>query len=354
MRLFVLTILSVIGFIWPVMAVGINPVPVQSQRVELGNGTSKYNFAVYANLPINSTMGHIKNVVIIQHGLQRNGSDFFSAGLKLMAANGIAADKTLLIAPNFFTILDTASVELHGIPIWKIMGWSSGEDAINYPNRLSSFQVFDDLLTLLSNKTHFPSLSSIVIVGYSEGGAMVQRYAALNKVHTRIRSAGVDLRYVIADSPSYLYFTKERPKGRNFIPYDSTACINYNEYRYGMDKIIPYAADRTGQQVFTRYARRNVTYLLGSEDNDPNHRVLDKSCGAEAQGSNRLKRGIAYVHYERHLADGLNNLKRRAYEVDGVGHNYEALFGSKCGIAEIFNVPEDKIHTGAVCKEISY
>ena len=353
MKLTVLTIFFVTGLVRPVMAFEKHPAPVQWQRIELGSGTGKYDFAVYTNMPMNSNMNRIKHVIVIQHGLQRNGFDYLSTAMKLMATNGIAADKTLIIAPNFFTILDTGAEALQGIPIWKVMGWPSGEDSINTVVKISSFKVFDDLLSLVANKTRFPSLTSIVVVGYSDGGAMIQRYAALNRIHKKIQSGGVDLRYVIANSPSYLYFTHERPRGRSFIPYESAVCPTYNEYRYGMDKTPPYAGNYTGLEIFTRFAHRNVTYLLGSEDHDPNHRVLDQSCGAEAQGLNRLSRGLSYIRYERHLADNLIRLKRQAFEVIDVGHNIEEMFGSKCGIAEIFGASEIKNHAGAVCREIS-
>ena len=102
-----------------------------------------------------------------------------------------------------------------------------------------------------------------------------------------------------------------------------------------------------------RYAQRDVTYLLGTEDKDPDHRLLDKSCGAEAQGGNRLKRGLAYLRYEHHMSDNQYKLKRRAYEVIGVGHSYEEMFASKCAASVIFGVPEDKNQSGAACRDIS-
>jgi hypothetical protein len=270
-----------------------------------------------------------------------------------MAASGINKDQFLLIAPNFLATPDTEVEELQGIPFWRVMGWPNGEDSINIQN-VSSFQVLDDLLSVIANKSRFPVLASIVVAGHSDGGAFVQRYAALNKIHKKIQSAGIDLRYVIANSPSYLYFTHERPRGNTFTPYDTAICPSYNDYRYGMEKMIPYAGNRTGQQLFMHYAERNVTYLLGSEDNDPKHRLLDNSCGADAQGGNRLKRGMKYIRYEHHLADKQIKLKRRAYEVIGVGHNYEEMFASKCAMAVIFGVPEEKKHSGAVCRDISF
>jgi hypothetical protein len=353
MNTFMVTILLSAVFACSGMAMDKPVAPFQRQRVELGKEPGKYNFSVYASRPFNSDMSRIKQVVVIQHGLQRNGLDYFSAGMKLMMANGINTDKTMLIAPDFFATPDIGAGELQGFPFWKVMGWPSGEDSISTLH-VSSFKVFDDLLSLVADKSRFPSLTRIVVAGHSDGGAFVQRYAVLNKIHKKIQSAGIDLRYVIANSPSYLYFTHDRPSGHSFAFYNAGACSAYNEYRYGIDDIIPYAGHRTGAQLFTRYANRDVTYLLGSEDKDPNHRLLDKSCGAEAQGGNRLKRGRAYIRYEQYLADNLVNLKRRSYEVIGVGHSYEEMFASRCAVSVMFGVPEEKNQSGAVCREINF
>lgn len=275
MNTFVLTIFLLAVFTCSGTAMDTPVNTLQRQKIELGKGTEKYYFSVYSNRPINSDMSRIKHIVILQHGLQRNGQDYFNAGMKLMTANGINCDKTLLIAPDFFATPDIGGEDLQGFPFWKVMGWPSGDDSINTPH-VSSFRVFDDLLSLVADKSRFPALASIVVAGHSDGGAFVQRYAALNRIHKKIQSAGIDLRYVIANSPSYLYFTHERPSGHSFVAYDTASCSTYNEYRYGMDKIIPYAGNRSGQQVFMRYANRDVTYLLGSDDKDPNHRLLDR------------------------------------------------------------------------------
>ena len=83
-----------------------------------------------------------------------------------------------------------------------------------------------------------------------------------------------------------------------------------------------------------RYAARDVIYLLGGADNNPEHRLLDKTCGAEAQGATRLARGTAYVQYEYVLAArGAKPvpLHRSSFEVGGVGHDNKGMFGSVCG-----------------------
>jgi hypothetical protein len=352
MQNLLVTIVLLGAFTCSAMAIDKPLSPVQRQMIELGKESVRYNFSVYASRAMNSDMSRIRHIVIIQHGLQRNALDYFNAGMRLMIASGVSKDLTLLIAPDFFATPDIGADDPQRFPFWKVMGWPGGEDSINAPH-VSSFRVFDDLLTLVADKAHFPSLTSVVIAGHSDGAAFVQRYAVLNKVHRKFQSAGVDLRYVIANSPSYLYFTPERPTGHSFALYNSGTCSSYNDYRYGTDRIIPYAGGRSGQQLFVRYASRDVTYLLGAEDKDPNHRVLDKSCGAEAQGSSRLKRGLAYIRYEHYLADRQINLKRHAYEVIGVGHSYEDMFASRCGLNALFGLPDEKVPAGAVCRDVT-
>lgn len=352
MQTLLITIVLVSTFTCSAMAMDKPLSPVQRQRIELGKDPGRYNFSVYASRPMNSDMSRIRHIVIIQHGLQRNGLDYFNAGMKLMIASGVSTDRTLLIAPDFIATPDIGTDDQQCFPFWKVMGWPGGEDSINAPH-VSSFRVIDDLLTLVADKARFPSLARVVIAGHSDGAAFVQRYAVLNKVHRKFQAAGIDLHYVIANSPSYLYFTPERPAGHSFAPYNSAACSSYNDYRYGIDRIIPYAGGRSGQQLFMRYAGRDVTYLLGAEDKDPNHRVLDKSCGAEAQGASRLKRGLAYVRYEHYLADRQFTLKRHAYEVIGVGHSYEEMFASRCGLSALFGLADEKVPAGAACRDIT-
>lgn len=101
--------------------------------------------------------------------------------------------------------------------------------------------------------------------------------------------------------------------------------------------------------LFNRYAQRRVTYLVGTNDNDPNHRVLDKACGAEAEGPTRLDRARNYWRYERHLA-GRKRVNHQAHEVVGVGHDQARMFGSRCGAQAVFGMPSSTNATGAACR----
>jgi hypothetical protein len=95
-----------------------------------------------------------------------------------------------------------------------------------------------------------------------------------------------------------------------------------------------YAEGQTPAQLQEKYLKRDIVYLLGQQDNDPNHSALDKSCEAKAQGPNRLARGRFYFDYLKRLQpQGLN---QQLIEVPGVGHNGDGMFTSPEGQKALF------------------
>ena len=318
------------------------------QRVRLGRGDRQYYFPVYANHDLSGDLSAIRQVVFIFHGLQRNGDNYFDAGQKLLAASGRDPAEVLLLAPNYPGVPDKDK-GFDGMPVWGTTDWAAGLDARGVGFDLSSFAVIDDLMVWLADRARMPELGTIIVAGHSAGGQLVQRYAALNRVDEGIRSSGMDVRYVVANPSSYLYFNALRPAGDRFADYDRALCPGYDDYRYGMQHMIPYAAGTNGQTLFKRYAYRAVTYLLGTADNDPNHRVIDKSCPAQAQGATRLARGRAYMRYERVLAGKAARIHHLAYEVNGVGHDQAGMFGSTCGLMALFQADPPAGFAGASC-----
>lgn len=323
----------------------------QWQRVHLGSGAG-YDFPVYANHRLDGDLSRIREVVFVQHGLQRNGDDYYAAGAALLKASGRNPAEVLLVAPNFPGTPDQGK-GFDGMPQWSVQGWMSGENAVNAPFAVSSLQVLDDLLALVTDKSRLPGVTRVTVAGHSGGAQIVHRYAVLNNVDERIRARGIDLRYVVANPSSYLYFTPVRPAGpdgKSFAPYDKALCADYDKYRYGMQDIVPYARGADGLTLYRRYAARQVTYLAGTDDNDPNHRVLDKACGAEAEGPTRLQRARGYLRYERYLASPGAVLRHQAYEVVGVGHDQARMFGSQCGARAVFGMAESANPDGAACR----
>ncbi len=319
------------------------------QRVRLGTGAESYEFPVYANHDLKSNLKGIREIVLIIHGINRNGDDYFAAGQTLLKQSGRNEAEILLLVPNYPGITDLAK-GFERMPLWNNREWSGGLDAQENPFALSSFKVLDDLLLKVTEKENFPEVTTVTLAGHSAGGQLVQRYAVLNQVDEEIRGRSMDLRYVVANPSSFLYFNTLRPVERSFKEFPAEQCPAFNNYRYGLQDIIPYAKGKTGQELFKRYAYRNVVYLMGGADTDPDHKYLDKSCAAAAQGSTRLSRAQAYIRYERLLAGRSTKINHLAYEVQGIGHQQEKIFGSTCGMTILFQHHPLKGTDSAICQ----
>jgi hypothetical protein len=315
------------------------------ERVELAG---HYWFPVYANHALAGDLSAIERVVFVFHGLQRDGDAYFEAANTLAGRAHVDAARTLIIAPNFFDGEDQRRRDdLQDLPLWKGTGWMEGDAAVVGPT-VSSFQVIDDLIARLADPARLPALRRIVIAGHSGGGQLVDRYAALNHADQRLKARGIEVAYVIANPSSYLYFTADRPEGDGFAPYSTALCPNYDHYRYGMQDLVPYAGGVTGMAAFAAFAGRDVTFLWGTDDTDPRHPALDKSCGAEAEGPSRYVRGHAYWTYEHRLAGHDAIPMHHAFDVTGVGHNQARMLGSECASILLFG-PDAHDESAAAC-----
>jgi hypothetical protein len=302
------------------------------QTVQLGPRAHRYPFPLYASRTLSAAaLARVEHIVIIMHGVKRDADHYYETAAGLLWLDPAALDNTLVIAPKFAGTIDRG---FEGMPAWYRQRWIAGGESVKAPGRpapIGSFDVLDDLLQWLGDRHEMPALRDIVLAGHSAGAQMVQRYAVLNNIDEAIRKRGVALRYVVANPSSYLYFTTDRPRAdAGFGPYNRGLCPDFNDYRYGLDHLPHGLRAEDAKRLAARYAHRSVTYLLGDADNNPEHRWLDKRCGAEAQGATRLARGRAYLRYEAWLP-ALKQNTHQAYEVLGVGHNQRGMFGSECG-----------------------
>ncbi|MDH1179645.1 hypothetical protein N5C72_16315 [Achromobacter mucicolens] len=329
--------------------------PLRWQTVELGRPGHRYKMPVYANRDLTKDdLRGIKQVLIVIHGVKRDADQYFETAAALVAANPARAGDTLVLAPRFSGSIDSGFA---GMAAWRKASWEDGQESIQAAGRpapVASFQVLDDLLRSLNDRKRLPSLTALVLAGHSAGAQLVHRYAVLNNLDGALRRDGLTLRYVIANPSSYLYLTNERPRadGKGYAPYERGICPTYNQYKYGTDKLPAYARETDDATLFVRYAARDVVYLLGGADNNPEHRLLDKACGAEAQGATRLARGTGYVQYEHVLAARGGKpvtLRHTAFEVGGVGHDGKRMFGSICGVRALLGSDAQASRTAAAC-----
>ena len=302
----------------PVKAIGV-------ERLTLGT----WQLALGASQPWQQPLPGVQKVLIVNHGRLRNAMTYLHSA-EQAADNAGQLSTTLILAPQFLNHSDGTR---HALPDavlrWQGNDWMAGAPAVS-PEPLSSYAALDQILERLNDRKRFPALREVVIAGHSGGAQVVQRYALTTQADKALQADGIKVRYVIANPSSYAYYTAQRP-----LPtFDAANCPGFNTWKYGLKELPAYAEGQKHRQLEQAYVERDITYLLGAKDTDPNHPALDKSCEAEAQGAFRLVRGKNYFEYltQRH-PQGLN---QRLIEVPGVGHNGDQMFTSPEGQKALF------------------
>ncbi len=320
--------------------VAVREIATHSFRIQTPSGP--VTIPLERSLDDSQPLPRVVRALIIVHGLKRNVENEFKLGLEAASDAGADGHGTLVIAPQF---LNQTDLTAHAIPAdvlrWQGPSWESGGSAAD-PAPASSFEVLDALVAMLCNRAIFPNLTTIVLAGHSAGGQLIQRYAVVGKAEQLAAAQGIRVRFVIANPSSYLYFSDDRPllsKGHfQFAPFQAADCPEFHQWKYGFLNGPPYVALGAAsdwRKTEDDYAQRDVIYLLGTADTDPNHPELDKSCSAEAEGPTRFTRGQMYFLYlhARHLS-GWN---QRLRFVPHAGHSAEDMFISQCGLASLFD-----------------
>lgn len=300
------------------------------QVLRLGHDEQAYPFLVYANADLYKPSAAIERAVVIVHGVQRDADQYFNTGRTLLDNAGLSADRTLLIAPNFLTPKDAGAS--NDMPLWPRDKWMHGVESQSGHSGIAAFQVLDDLVDYLADRQRYPALKDIVMVSHSAGAQLMQRYAVANDLDTSLKARGLTIRYVIASPSSYVYLDRNRWQHDGFKPVVTVLCPGYNRYRYGVENPPAYLVQQhlSSRDLFARYAARDVTYLVGGQDNNPTSRVLDSACGANYQGASRLERQLTYLRYEAFLSSQWQvPLRHPQYTVPGIGHNAARLLGDR-------------------------
>jgi pimeloyl-ACP methyl ester carboxylesterase len=270
----------------------------------------------------------IERVLIIIHGRLRDAETYRQSAERAVQQAGHSAN-TLVIAPQF---LNETDVAIHPVAEtvlrWQGNEWMAG-GLSTAPFALSAYAALDQIVARLGDRRQFPDVKDVVIAGHSGGAQVVQRYAVLSHDQPALNAAGVHVRYVIANPSSYAYFDERRP-----VAFSHAGCPDFDRWKYGLTDLPAYAEGQTPAQLEDNYVQREIIYLLGQQDIDPNHPALDKSCEANAQGANRLMRGRNYFDsLKRSHPQGLN---QQLIEVPGVGHEGDGMFMSAEGQKALF------------------
>jgi pimeloyl-ACP methyl ester carboxylesterase len=284
----------------------------------------------------------IRRALIVFHGKLRNADVYNASGEAAIRAAGDAGKGTLLITPQFLSQVDVDQFKLPGSVLrWAPNAWMGGDDAANSP--VSSFDAIDAVLSRLADRTLFPNLQTVIVAGHSGGGQVVQRYAVVGRAGDKLIAKGIHVRYVVANPSSYVYFSAERPAldAKQVFTFGlpvKTCKGHYDLWKFGVHEPPPYVGGASFAEMEAAYLRRDVVYLLGTEDVDPNHPALDKTCSAEDEGAFRFFRGKAYFAYleMRHPELKQPGASQQLWLVPGVEHDGDRMFSSPCGLAALF------------------
>jgi len=283
----------------------------------------------------------VRTVVVAMHGSERNACDYAGYAVDSASAAG-TLESTLVVAP-MFAASDDLSDEDASTLYWTDSsdGWRSGEasltDPLPRPWTISSFAAMDELMATVDDTAKFPNLSRVVVAGHSAGGQVVNRYS-LGTPGPNGEDA-VEVHYVVMNPSSYVYLGAARFTDRGFgIPSaDQVAqCPNYNRYKYGMEGRNDYMSSLDAEAMIQRFVSRDVVYLLGESDTDPEDSSMDTGCEAELQGAQRLERGTNFWQSLQRVV-GLSILRHQSLvTVPGVGHDGHDMFISEAGQAALF------------------
>ena len=215
----------------------------------------------------------------VMHGVNRNGEDYLDHWVEFAKAR-----KFIVVAPEF------------GRKYFPKDGdYSLGRSTVEANPAKWGFAVPEHLFDELKARYEFTT-DSYRMFGHSAGGQFVQR------MHLFVVNHRADP--IIAANPGW-YTLPEWGVGK------STYKFPYNTISSRVD------AARAKEALSCKFI-----LLLGNKDTDPNDPVLNKSAGANEQGSNRFARGEYFFTASINAAKALGaNFAWQKKTIDGVGHS---------------------------------
>lgn len=310
-------------------------------RMSVNGNTLKIPY--YSNLDLGTVDMEIAHAVLVVHGANRNADVYFANMTTAASRRPSDSDSTLIVAPQFLTETDINAFSLDGEHLyWSSGGWKSGSnsrDEVNNPRpeRIPSYAVLDSLVLHLAQT--YPNLRTLVFTGHSAGAQVANRYSASSPmVDILFQQFQICTKFIVANPSSYLYLDEKRRKAGTLDQFELplNGCADYNEWKYGLEDLFTYPSRVGVDSIRNMLARREVVYLLGENDNDPNSSSLDTSCEADLQGNHRLERGTIYVNYLRdYYGNDINDFQSMD-TVPNAGHSNFDMYTSNIGLFHLF------------------
>ena len=293
-------------------------------------GTSgEFEQEFYGNYDIlreDAVWGTLTSAVIVIHGNNRNANEYFNWMTNAVLSLG-KQNETIIIAPQFKLSGDVGNNDK--ALFWSNNGWKRGFQSLNIDaTKYSSYDVVDSMIAILSDKTHFPNLTRIVLTGHSAGAQFTNVYAAASPMEDIV--SGVEVKYLVANSQYFFYPGPERwdPASSQFtVP---AGCDGYQDWPYGTERLIEYASRFQPSEIRDRFVNRRLTFLLGSLDLFTSGSLNTTDCEAALLGENRFRRGENIFNYIETFFPGSNGHEKVL--VNNVGHDAAQMYNSASGL----------------------
>lgn len=311
------------------------------------------NFPYASSHDLSAVHEKAERLIFSIHSSSYNAVDYYDNSVSVLKGAGANPEKHLIVAPHFLSasiVQEQISPEPPpDLLYWKVRPfWGSSQGTYNSQDvRISSFDVIDQMLTDAVAGGNFPNLKTIVILGHSAGGQMVNRYAAGNEFEfTVARPKGIEVRYLVMAPSSYVYFTPERFTTGSNPPFAVPANPpeGFNHWGYGLENLYSYHRRHgiTPERIKEQYPLRTIWYLIGEHDTNPDDGSLAKGPAAMLEGRHRLHRGRIYMDYLEHVFGSQIRNNQRFFMVRNVGHSGRRLMTSPAGMEFILGRREMK------------
>lgn len=321
----------------------------------------------FSTSPINEVHKGIQTLVIFVHDQTREAAKAF-AYARSAQEEAIArhpewnADSSYIFAPQF---LNSEDIEGHrsqwpdggtALLRWVNNNWIYGMNSVTADKTgiwqaksgMSSYTVMDFIILLLARPKLFPDLQKVVIAGTAAGGEFVQRYAALGIAPAVLADEGIEMRFVPAQTHSFMYLDNQRFVQRrddpistkiatdSFAPTKPDICKPMNAYPYGLDDMIPYGRKNAVNEIRMNYSGKRIIYLAGAGASLPIIETTPDACALNAQGNNVVKRNeIFFASLKRLYGDEAERMQK-LYLVQGINEDGLSLWRSACGGSALY------------------
>jgi hypothetical protein len=326
--------------------------PLCPERYHVAVDGHRLSLPYCSNMPTDVRNDDVDRIVFSVHGIGTNAVEYFEWMVAAAERVPGQTSRTLIIGPQLMTAANARAMGIGPTDVY----WQSSSDrywgplSASIPEHpraaaISVFELMDRWLADLVRPELFPNLRTVVIAGHSGGGQFTNRYAVASTFDIEAVRPGLRMVYVVANPSTYVYLTGERlvPGTTSTFALPASdavaACPNYDHYGTGLQEkdAVPYLAALDADRMRRQYAAREVVYLLGEADNDPEGASLARGCNAMLQGTQRLERGVTYFSKMRHVFGPSIEARHRLVTVPDVAHEAWRMWASDEGVRVLFD-----------------